>query len=309
MKSKIFLFCLYFWLILLAQVSFLYAQQTQATVGFKELGISVSFRTEMRNAENSLLNAQFNTYVFLSKENIIHRVLADPKSGLYFGYDFVFERETNQTGYKVSIKPLSIDLKNRAKLDRFTSKSLPQYPQTVILKEGETLILGLLENPQTKVRIDDSIKISNLKDSIISNGKGSNASANEAQDFTPSALELRLNNAKLLINDKTHSTLGKENYVTGNGEFLYLYIPDKGRFIFSLVPPRNYDFKKTGTLEGNKISFISDETNYQIISAADIFDLRGKWNLWVYHEPQYKPKNFSGDKIFKVGTTSLTDEN
>lgn len=309
MKSKSFLFFLYFWLILSAQVSFLYAQQTQATVGFKELGISVSFRTEMRNAENSLLNAQFNTYVFLSKENIIHRVLADPKSGLYFGYDFVFERETNQTGYKVSIKPLSIDLKNRAKLDRFTSKSLPQYPQTVTLKEGETLILGLLENPQTKVRIDDSIKISYLKDSIISSGKSSNASANEAQDFTPSAIELRLNNAKLLINDEIHTTLGKENYVTGNGEFLYLYIPDKGRFIFSLVPPRNYDFKKTGTLEGNKISFISDETNYQIISAAAIFELRGKWNLWVYHDSEYKSVNSSSNEKFIIGTTFLPNKN
>lgn len=139
------------------------AQQTIATVNLKDSGIAVSFGTEMRAADDSILKGAFDTYVFVHKKNLIHRVLIDEKSGIYFGYDFEIEPDLAKNEFRVSIKPLSLIPDERYEFNKYSGSELPVYPDSVVLKEGETLELELLENPQTKIRIMDLIKVSKRK--------------------------------------------------------------------------------------------------------------------------------------------------
>jgi hypothetical protein len=51
---------------------------------------------------------------------------------------------------------------------------------------------------------------------------------------------------------------------------LWFYVPERGRFIFSLVPREGYSFEKIGILEGNKIEFVINGERYEWVSGVEI---------------------------------------
>jgi hypothetical protein len=70
---------------------------------------------------------------------------------------------------------------------------------------------------------------------------------------------------------------------------LWFYVPDRGRFIFSLVPREGYNFAKIAVLDGNKIEFTVNNEKYEWISSESILPNGGTWNLWVLHDTKYTP--------------------
>jgi hypothetical protein len=82
---------------------------------------------------------------------------------------------------------------------------------------------------------------------------------------------------------KSKSKLGCE------GSLLWIYIPDRGRFIFSLVPREGYAFQKIGMLDDNRIEFELNGEFYEWTSGDSILSTGGVWNLWVLHDPDYTP--------------------
>src|SRR6185369_8949564 len=79
------------------------------------------------------------------------------------------------------------------------------------------------------------------------------------------------------------------------GALLWLYIPERGRFIFSLVPREGYEFEKVAVLDENRIVFTLNNEQYEWLSAASILPNGGTWNLWVLHDTNYTPL-FGSDK-------------
>jgi hypothetical protein len=297
------------------------AQERQETVNLIDAGISVSFRPEMRDTKESrLMYGAFDSYIFLRDTNLIHRVLIDEKSGLYFGYDIEITPSPYPNMFKVSVKPLSIEpAKQTLNLDRYTSSPPPITFNSLFMKLGVTVELHLLENQQTKARIIDLIKITKSSSmgpevspaapvrSLLSLTTTTNATQ-ISRDFTPDATEPRLVNANLYIDDKRILNSVKESYIAGAGDLLYLYVEGKGRFIFSLVPRRNYKFNKIGVAENTEISFTIDKTKYRLISERPVLELSGKWNVWVLHEPEYTPKiQFKANETYKIGTVVLSE--
>ena len=76
---------------------------------------------------------------------------------------------------------------------------------------------------------------------------------------------------------------------------MWLYIPERGRFIFSLVPCEGYDFQKIAVLDENKIAFTIDGEHYEWVSGTSILPSGGTWNLWVLRDRNYTPL-FSGEE-------------
>ena len=107
------------------------------------------------------------------------------------------------------------------------------------------------------------------------------------KDFTLEAVALSVKNYSLSINGnlvgKSKSSIGCE------GALLWFYVPQRGRFIFSLVPRDGYDFAKAAVLDGNRIEFTLDGERYEWISSASILPNGGTWNLWVLHDTNYTP--------------------
>jgi hypothetical protein len=84
--------------------------------------------------------------------------------------------------------------------------------------------------------------------------------------------------------------VGKSKSSIGcTGALLWFYVPERGRFIFSLVPREGYQFKKIAVLDDNKIEFSVNGERYEWVSSTSILPNGGTWNLWVLHDPDYTP--------------------
>ena len=77
--------------------------------------------------------------------------------------------------------------------------------------------------------------------------------------------------------------------IGASGALLWFYVPERGRFIFSLVPRDGYEFEKIAVLDENKIAFTANGERYEWSSETPILPNGGTWNLWVLHDPNYTP--------------------
>jgi GWxTD domain-containing protein len=280
----------------------------QSSVSFHKKGISVIFKIETSSPDatkQSFGSLYFTRSNETEKESRVHRVIGDRMSGSYFGYDLIVETDTAPNKYKISIKPLSINPPEQMRLADLTALSLPKYPEDMIVEDGDTISLDVLVNPQTKVKIIDLIKITTKipqsSDSSLFNttasssgfGSGSNgrllSRQQKAQDFTLNDVKLRLTSPKLLVSGAVSPIRGSEWNGIIEGSMIYLYIPEKGRFVFSLFPRNGFDFQKDAVLENNKITFQSNGERYELISNAPVVSGGGNWSLWMLNDPNYKP--------------------
>ena len=285
-----------------------YAQNSFIQLGN---GITVVIKTEV-SPRNS--TAAFGNIYSSNSSNIIHRVLTDRTNKIYFGYDLLIEKQEEAGKFRVSIKPLSKKpdalLKNsgmpmqgnsntraavanssgnsqttgpiiigNSNYKDYTEISLPNYPKDIILEDGDVLTLDLLENPKTKAKISDLIKIPNKT------GQSSYYFSTDTSPKTYSIEDvmLRIERPDIYINNKKYETAS-----TVAGNINWIYINGKGRFIFSFQPQPNYNFQKIGNIKNNELSYEFNGDKYRFVSRTPVLGQGGNWNLWIMHDPDYK---------------------
>jgi hypothetical protein len=150
------------------------------------------------------------------------------------------------------------------------------------LDDGDAVSLELLVNKESGVKIVDVVSVTfdraRFRESYLESAP---------KDFTLDAVALAVKNHSLSINgsvvNKSRSTLGV------SGALLWFYVPERGRFIFSLVPREGYEFEKIAVLDENKIEFTLNGEHYEWLSSVPILPNGGSWNLWVLHDTNYTP--------------------
>jgi GWxTD domain-containing protein len=297
------------------------AKAQQSSVSFNKQGVSLIFKIESSSPDakkQSFGSVYFTGYDENEKQSRVHRILTDRESGTYFGYDLIVESADAPGKFKISFKPLSIDPPvHLIKLNDLKAGSLPKYPEAMTVEDGDTIALDILYNPQTKVKIADLIKVTTKKPQSsdfslftttasgggfnskpgfenfgTSSGSGSNEglfSKKSSRDFSLDDVKLRLTSPKLLVGGTVSTIQGSEWSGVIEGSVIFLYIPGKGRFIFSIFPRDDFNFRKDAALENNKIIFQSNNERYEIVSEAPIISSGGDWNLWILNDPNYKP--------------------
>ena len=71
----------------------------------------------------------------------------------------------------------------------------------------------------------------------------------------------------------------------GGGKVIAFHLPENGWFVFSTEPYAGYDFQRIAKLNGNRISFSLDDSNYEVISDDAISSERQTLDLWVVRIP------------------------
>jgi hypothetical protein len=250
-------------------------------------GAFVAFRSETSTPGNSLA-ALLYSQAFTGENRIIHRVLTDAEKNVVFGYDLLITADPVTKKFSVSVLPAD-EAFRRSFLKDFTplrpNGSFATFPNSTTpqtLDDGDAVSLELLVNKESGVKIIDVVSVtfdrSRFRDSFIDSAP---------KDFTLDAIALTVKNYSLSING---SLIGKSKSIIGaSGALLWFYVPDRGRFIFSLVPREGYQFEKIAVLEENKIEFTANGERYEWLSAAPILPNGGSWHLWVLHDTNYTP--------------------
>jgi hypothetical protein len=215
----------------------------------------------------------------------IHRILRDRDGSFVFGYDLWISADRATKQFKIAIKPLDSRLETSVRPDGSPApESLTTFPKSTepqTLNDGSEFSIDLLVNKNTGVKMVDVVKVSFDRSSL-----GGDIPA-RARDFTADAVAMEMKDYSLFVNDELITT-GKSK-IGSSGALLWLYVPGRGRFIFSLVPRADYSFEKVGTVSGNGIEFSIGGERYRWLSSAPILRGEGTWNLWVLTDPKYSP--------------------
>jgi hypothetical protein len=272
-----------------------------------EGGGFVSLSTEILPAGSTQLS--FSSLEVES--NVIHRVLVDEGGSFFFGYDLVIEPLAASKQFRVTVRPLSPDFEQRLRARKsfqtrnihpnFNASNFPSAPQ--VIRDGDAFALDVLVNPRTNVRISDVLKVSFEESSLrdVARTEGS-----EPRDFTLADVALKMSNYKLYVDGELIA--GAKPTGACAGPVIWFYAPGRGRFIFSLIPQAGYDFKRTATVEHNKITFTHEGERFEWVSSSAVVGIGGNWNLYVLHDPSYVPDPFlmgvRGANTNKSGSSS-----
>ena len=254
----------------------------------------VAFRSETSSGDIKQVNASQSlasliySQALTGENRIIHRVLTDADGRVIFGYDVSINADPVTRKFSLAVLPadeafrrtfLKDSTAQRAH-DNFATFPKSTEPQT--LDDGDAVSLELLVNQQSGIKIVDVVKVTFDRATLREN-----AIEGQPRDFSLDAVSLGIKSYQLLIDGqlvgKSRSTIGY------SGSLLWFYVPDRGRFIFSLVPREGYSFQKVGVLEGNRIQFVANGEHYEWLSGTEILPNGGTWNIWVLHDTRYTP--------------------
>jgi hypothetical protein len=73
------------------------------------------------------------------------------------------------------------------------------------------------------------------------------------------------------------------------GPYAMFYIPKSGGYFFSAQPVTSLPFVQVGDVDHNKLKFTVDNEDYECTSASNILTQSERGQIWVYHDPQFKP--------------------
>jgi hypothetical protein len=230
----------------------------------------------------------------LTGENhIVHRVLTDAGQRVIFGYDLWINSDPLTKTFTVGILPADeafrrTFLKESAQRTTDAFATFPKSTSLQTLDDGDAVSLDLLVNKESGIKIVDVVRVAFDRSSLPENFVPTTP-----KDFTLDAVALSVKGYELFVNGKL---IGKSKSTTKcSGSLLWLYVPGRGRFIFSLAPREGYPFQKIGILDDDRIEFVVDGERYEWQSALPILPNGGTWNLWVLSDPNYTPL-FSSDK-------------
>ena len=252
----------------------------------------VAFRSETPGAksapDSNSLAALLYSQAFAGNNRIIHRVLTDAQNNVVFGYDLWINSDPISKKFSLAVLPADEAFRRTFLKDYTptrTNASFATFPKSTspqTLDDGDAVSLDLLVNNESGVKIVDVVSVTfdraTLREGYLESAP---------KDFTLDAVALSMKNYSLTINGnlvgKSKSNIGVE------GALLWCYVPERGRFIFSLVPREGYNFAKVAVLDGNRIEFIVDGEHYEWLSSASILPNGGTWNLWVLRDTDYVP--------------------
>lgn len=247
----------------------------------------VAFKSESARIDKSratemvpTVQGGLRSQALVTDDQVIHRVLQNPRGEYIFGYDLVVQADADSKKFTITVKPLDTALENKLAGSRIPTLREGAQPQVV--DDGDSFALDLLVNQNAGVKIVDVVKVSFERSKLWDDG-----AAPMPRDFTLDAVALRVVNFKLSI--------GGRQVMTGipgakfAGALLWCYVEGHGRFILSLVPRDGYPFEKTGIISDNKIEFRAHGRQYEWFSSESILPGGGSWNVWVLHDPTYRP--------------------
>jgi hypothetical protein len=248
---------------------------------------------------------------FVNGPSAVHRFLADASGHRYFGYDMIVEHLDQASTYLVAFRPLSAgpDKMPETDLTGWTMIPIPGYPVPQTVHVGDTIALDLFTNAATGQKIVDYIRVEDFGsrkviDEYIRRVRGHTVSG-VARDFSIEDAELRMIQPHLMVNGKA---LEQANFGGGfSGPAAWFYLPDHGRYIFSLAPHLELGFQKAGQVSGTSLKFTSGGVIFTLECSQRIAPGVESYNLYLLFDPTWRPRQADSNAPFLFGSADQAE--
>ena len=255
------------------------------------------------------LGDALNMLVLTTPPNVIHRVMFDRARKVYFGYDArvsaggrVTVGQPDEVLYSVTFAPLSMTSELRKVLGPDTEgwKLLPapRFPaKETRIRPGEAIELALLSNDTWGQTLTEYVTVQEALPRISFDPPRRREfvfPGGTTRDFSAADAMLSLIEPRVTWTVRP-ATAGQEfntrrNLATrgdAQGGVVWVYLPGAGRFLLSLIP--RGEFTRAGTVRGTSLTFTAARNTYNITSASRIAPGDAAFNVYVLHQPGWKP--------------------
>lgn len=246
------------------------------------------------------------------------RIIFDPAKREYFGYELLLERPQPgvclATFGRLGITPLNLaailSLRGQqAPLNQnWTALAQPALPEPRVLHNGDRMTVELLTEPVTGDKLIDLIQINFVAPPPppawytrpIPTVSG------PARDYAATDADLILDEPRVFLNGERQVAPGAALH-EARGPLVWLYLPEHGRYVLSLVPRPGFDFKKSGEVRGGTITFAIDGDAIKLDSTVLMASGESAYNVYVLRDRAWEPISDRQKDQPVIGTVSAEE--
>ncbi len=211
--------------------------------------------------------------------NSFYRIFKDENNLDVFAYEIVVERTADGERFHIIAKPaggeFAAQFPNSDGGKPVPTLSVPL--ESAFLPSGGRFDVAIPTNPGTREDVTDSIQ-------VTLNRRG----APTADSGTPASGRIRFVNLKVSVQGRVATAPGPGAVVSG--VYAMFYLPGRGGYFFSTQQVDNLPFAQVGVVDRTVLRLTVDNENIDCTSEAPILTQSERGEVWVYHDPNYKPE-------------------
>lgn len=258
-----------FFLFLLAAAGSCYPQ-VEATVSLSN-GIQLSIAARSNNGAPVALSTSLEP----ASGDSFYRIFRDENNLAVFAYKLDVARTDDGKSIRVTANPATDAFAARYP-DADGGKPTPTFSATLEsppLGSGEKFSIAIPTAPELGQQLTDVVQ-------VVMNQPGKPAPA-------AGPTRIRFSALKVSIGGQLASPV--ESGASVEGRYVMFYIPGRGGYFFSANASEPAPFVNIGLVRGEQLTFNVDNEMYDCSAAAPILVDAEHGQLWVYHDPNYKP--------------------
>ena len=231
--------------------------------------------------------------------NSVYRIFRDDTGLAVYAYEAVVDRLPDGEHFQIVAKPAGSEF--AAKFPNADggkpTPTLPAPLESPPLGPGGQFTVEIPTNPGFFEHRADVIEVQP-------------STRGESRPGTPATPRIRFNGLKVAINGNT--VPANEAVRTVVGPYAMFYIPKRGGYFFSAQPVTSKPFAQIGAVDHGRLTFSVDNEDFVCTASANILTESERGQIWIYHDPQYKPAGSwtksspkSPDEFFTAASDSL----
>ncbi|HLK21544.1 MAG TPA: hypothetical protein VKT81_21495 [Bryobacteraceae bacterium] len=232
--------------------------------------------------------------------NSMYRLLRDDSGLAVWAYELVVDRLPDGDHFQIIAKPAGAEFAQKFP-NADGGKPTPTFSipiESPPLGAGGRFVIDIPTNPGLFEHRTDTVQV---QPDPRGDGRLQNSAAQPQIRF-----------ADLRVSIKGAPVLNNGGGAMVYGPFAMFYIPTRGGYFFSTQPVTSRPFVQIATVERNKLKFTIDNEDFECTSATPILTQSERGQIWVYHDPRYKPEGTwtksnpkSKDEFFTGAADSL----
>jgi len=246
------------------------------------------------------------------------RVITDTSKHSYFGYEVMLEEQQPGTYLatfgKPGLTPMEAAVANGSSAKDWSMREIT-LPQPRTVHDGDVISLELDSDAATGQKLFDDILIQPyamqptmgiVRSPIFSaippqSGRSVPTVDGAARDFSAADAEMQIRQPRITVNGVVQP-VGIGNPAGAQGTLIWFYLPSRGRYVLSLAPHPELDFRKAGEVRGGSIKFTAGDDIIALECFSEIAPGHAPYNLYVLVDPLWEPTSRAQKGQFAMGS-------